>query len=372
MEISLTKASAFAPKSLASSPAPNGSAFSEALAAAGSAPNPAAGKADIVSGRLGVQLERGRPYAVVYFDATGQKLTQTPFNAPALLEKAAQFGIPLSDLNGLADQMDAKGVAYKPYQLFQGTGSDGGIDLRDLATGGLGTAFDWRVDPNVSQKAKSGADTLLANQILAQQLGVTPSNVTRQAAAAASVDSASTNASAVVSPAPAWTVTNPQADITSGRLGILLDKGVRPYAMVYFDDAGQKLTQTTFEPATILRKATEFGIPLSDLHGLADQMDAKGVAYKPYQLFQGTGSDGGIDLRDLATGGLGTAFDWRVDPNVSQKAKSGADTLLANQILAQQLGVTPSNVTNMLRPPRRSIRLPPTPALSWPAPAQLQ
>jgi len=348
MEISPTQTSAFALKSPATPSAMSGGGFSELLAAVGSVASPAAGKADIVSGRLGVQLEKGQPYAVVYFDATGQKLTQTPFSAPALLEKAAQFGISLGDLNGLADQMDAKGVAYKPYQLFQGTGSDAGIDLRDLATGGLGTAYDWRVDANVSQKAKSGADTLLANQILAQQLGVTPSNVTRQATAAASVESAATNANAIAGPAsapPPEAASNPQADITSGRLGILLDKGVRPYAMVYFDDAGQKLTQTTFEPASILRKANEFGISLGDLNGLADQMDAKGVAYKPYQLFQGTGSDAGIDLRDLATGGLGTAYDWRVDANVSQKAKSGADTLLANQILAQQLGVTPSNVT---------------------------
>ena len=322
--------------------------FGETLAQAAVAPSPAAGKADVVSGQLGVQLEKVKAYAIGYFDGAGQKLTQTTFDAATLLAKATQFGIPLSDLNGLADQLDAKGVSYKPYQMYAGAGSDAGIDLRDLATGGLGTAHDWRADANVELKGKFAPAALLANQTLATRLGLTPSGITRQTIttppsaadlAAAKAINEGVESSSPTAPVPVPSAPVGQADVVSGRMGVMLDKGVRPYAVVYFNESGQKLTQTTFEPASILQKATQFGIPLSDLNGLADQLDAKGVSYKPYQLFAGTGSDAGIDLRDLANGGLGTAYDWRVDANVELKGKSAADSLMANQLLAQQLGL---------------------------------
>jgi hypothetical protein len=299
-------------------------------------------EADVVSGQLGIQLDRGEPTAVVFFDTTGQKLTQTAFEPASILRKATEFGIPLGDLNGLADKLDAKGVGYKPYQLYPGTRSDAGIDLRDLASGGLGTAYDWRTDVNVGLKGAGAASQLLSNQILAQQLALQSSAVTET--------TGSNPAAAPTSPGAAVSPVTGQASLVSGQLGIQLDHG-EPTAVVFFDANGQKLTQTSFEPASILRKATELGIPLSDLNGLADQLDAKGVGYKPYQLYPGTRSDAGIDLRDLASGGLGTAYDWRTDLNVGLKGAGAASQLQANQALAEQLALAPSAVTQTAASP---------------------
>lgn len=130
------------------------------------------GDADFVSGQIGVNLKQGRPTAVVFFDQAGRKLTQTTFDAKSILKTADRLGIPLADLNGLADQLDEAKISYKPYSLLAGTGSDHGIDLRDLASGGLGTAYDWRTDVNVSAKGKFAPHRLAEAQALADRLGL--------------------------------------------------------------------------------------------------------------------------------------------------------------------------------------------------------
>lgn len=105
-------------------------------------------------------------------DGDGNLLRKIGWNAPAILSAARDFGFDLQDLNGLADQLDAKGVAYKPHELYAGTGSDHGVDLRDLANGGLGSSYDWRVDPNAGLKGAGGAARLAGNVALAQEMGV--------------------------------------------------------------------------------------------------------------------------------------------------------------------------------------------------------
>lgn len=131
------------------------------------------GKADYVSGQIGINMSReGKPVSVVFFDEAGRKLTQTTFNAKSILKTAERLNIPLSDLNGLADQMEGAKVGYKPYALHAGTGSDHGIDLRDLANGGLGTAYDWRKDVNIAQKGPMAAKRLAEAQAMAERLGL--------------------------------------------------------------------------------------------------------------------------------------------------------------------------------------------------------
>lgn len=131
------------------------------------------GKADYVSGQIGVNLSRdGKPLSVVFFDEAGRKLTQTTFNAKSILKTAERLSIPLSDLNGLADLLEGAKVGYRPYALHAGTGSDHGIDLRDLASGGLGTAYDWRIDPNVGQKGPMAAKRLAEAQAMAERMGL--------------------------------------------------------------------------------------------------------------------------------------------------------------------------------------------------------
>jgi hypothetical protein len=99
----------------------------------------------------------------------------------SLLKTMDTYGIDKSSLNGLADQLDAKGIKYKPYELYAGTGSDAGINLRDMAAGGLGTAYDWTKDKNAALKDSflvgTGVENQASNAIaeakaMAERLGV--------------------------------------------------------------------------------------------------------------------------------------------------------------------------------------------------------
>ncbi|TRW92016.1 hypothetical protein [Candidatus Methylobacter oryzae] len=144
--------------------------FANLLADASSSP-PA--KADVISGRIGIDYkEKGFISSVSYFDDQGNLLARGNFNAQDILEKTQQFGIPLTDLRGAGQQLDEAGVGYKPYELYPGTGSDHGIDFEDLISGGLGTAYDWRVDANVALKGPFAQRELQKSQALAEQLGL--------------------------------------------------------------------------------------------------------------------------------------------------------------------------------------------------------
>ncbi|HEX2792513.1 MAG TPA: hypothetical protein VHO23_02265, partial [Candidatus Paceibacterota bacterium] len=95
--------------------------------------------------------------------------------------------------------------------------------------------------------------------------------------------------------------------------------------LTVYDPEGIKLTTAGFDPVTLLKVIDRFGIPIEQLNTVADYFDAEGIGYLPYELTgfgEGGGnagnaghyaSDHGIDLRDLADGGLGTAYDWRLD-----------------------------------------------------------
>lgn len=137
-------------------------------------------------------------------------------------------------------------------------------------------------------------------------------------------------------------VSNAHRSFRSGQLSIDMHAdGQRINGVSYFDEAGQKLTTSGFWPQDILRQCERFNIPLSDLKGLGPQLDAAGVRYKPYEQYAGTGSNHGIDLDDLASGGMGTAYDWTQDPLVHLKGPAALGQLQADQALAQRLGLTP-------------------------------
>ena len=150
-------------------------------ATAPTAPNPAAGKADFVSGQIGVNLKGGVPAEFVYFDAQGNTLRKSTFTAESLLKNSEQFGINLTDTLGLKQQLESAHIGYKPYELYPGTGSDHGINFDDLLAGGLGSAYDWRRDDNVQIKdqmlvgtaAQGQASRLLDEaQALSDRLGL--------------------------------------------------------------------------------------------------------------------------------------------------------------------------------------------------------
>ena len=159
-----------------------------------------AGKADFVSGRLGVNLNSdGVPSQVAYFDEQGNRLATSDFSAESILRNTRQLGIGLTDLKSLGTQLDAAGVGYKPYELYKGTGSDHGIDFDDLIAGGLGTAYDWTRDANVAAKGRGALGRLEEAGALAKSLnltthaevtqdkGINPSRFTQQTARDGSV-----------------------------------------------------------------------------------------------------------------------------------------------------------------------------------------
>lgn len=105
-------------------------------------------------------------------DKMGNKLTQVQMTAPDMLTKMQNFGVDPTQLNQLADQLEASGVKYKPYQLFKN--SDAGLDLRAIASGNAmqSMAYNWTADKNVEMKGEAGAARMQSNLDLARGLGL--------------------------------------------------------------------------------------------------------------------------------------------------------------------------------------------------------
>ncbi len=139
---------------------------------------------------------------------------------------------------------------------------------------------------------------------------------------------------------------DPNVDVRAGQLGVdycPLRSGFKTICSVsYYDPKGVKLTQTPFNPAAILTVMDRFGIDRQQLEGLEKGMEDKNIPHLPYQMYPGTGSDAGINLTDLANGGLGTAYDWRVDPLCQAKGPTACQQVKANAQLAESLDITPT------------------------------
>jgi hypothetical protein len=92
-------------------------------------------------GRFGFDPNIG---SILYYSSEGIRLTQSSLDAPGILDNIKKFKMDKQDLAGLAEAMEEAGLSCQTGTLDFGTGSDHGIDLRDLAAGGLGTSYDWR------------------------------------------------------------------------------------------------------------------------------------------------------------------------------------------------------------------------------------
>lgn len=105
-------------------------------------------------------------------DKVGNKLALVQMTAPDILTKMQNFGVDPKQLNQLADQLEASGVKYKPYQLFKN--SDAGLHLRAVASGNAmqSMAYNWTVDKNVKLKGEAGAARMQSNLDLARGLGL--------------------------------------------------------------------------------------------------------------------------------------------------------------------------------------------------------
>jgi len=103
-------------------------------------------------------------------DQQGAMLRQLPLNAPDILRASRDFGFDPAVLSNLADQLDALAVNYQPGGLY--SGSDAGVDLRAIAKGQLGSAYDWTQDPLVGLKGPTAVQQLRADIDLAQELGI--------------------------------------------------------------------------------------------------------------------------------------------------------------------------------------------------------
>ena len=148
-------------------------------------------KAEYTNGRFGINTnDKGIPNQVSYFDESGNLLSTSNFDAKQILEITNKYSIPMDDLKGLGEQLDAAGIGYRPYELYSGTGSDAGIDFSDLIAGGLGTAYDWTKDVNAKLKDSFLVGTGVENQAskiveenkkLADSLGIVKnSNITTE------------------------------------------------------------------------------------------------------------------------------------------------------------------------------------------------
>lgn len=96
----------------------------------------------------------------------GEALRQLPANAPGILRASRDFGVDTTDLAALADQMATKGASHP------------GVDLRDLARGGMGTAHDWTTDALAHLKGPGAQEAVAADALLAQELGLARGTVT--------------------------------------------------------------------------------------------------------------------------------------------------------------------------------------------------
>lgn len=374
-------------------------------------------------------LEQDGQKSLFIVDGQGRLLRGVNMDPSSILRASESFGLDLAPLNDLADQLDAAGVAYQPGKMH--AGSNAGVDLRDLASGGLGAAYDWRADTNVGKKgafarADQAQDVALATRLgLTQNLMVTPPDLTpsptptpsdpgapteawsapwmegldqaaqyllpadtptdalaaeRPSLASFMADTGAGQAESVeaiygavgsnldyrdwdkimaaddpltaarqatnalynsdLSYAPADTHYPDPADViaNSGNFAWLNVDGQQGLHII--DSKGALLRGVGMDAPSILRAAESFGLDLTQLNGLADQLDAAGIAYQPGKLY--ANSNAGVNLRDLAAGGLGSAYDWRQDTNASKKGAGAVASVNADNAMASRLGLTPN------------------------------
>jgi hypothetical protein len=128
--------------------------------------------------------------------------------------------------------------------------------------------------------------------------------------------------------------------VRAGRLGVeMMPDGQRIARVTYHSDDGELITNSAFNPVSLLENAQRLGIDRADFRALGEALDAAGIGYRPYELYPGTGSNHGIDLADLADGGLGTVYDWTEDRNAHLKGPTAMASLRHARAVAEACGV---------------------------------
>lgn len=119
----------------------------------------------------------------------------------------------------------------------------------------------------------------------------------------ADLDKAAQNASFSVGSSPYG------QEIRSGQIGVTIGDDGTPRGLAYYDKSGKLLTGSAFNPREFLRNAQEFNINPTDLLGIEKGLKTNKIGYMPYEMYGG-GGDLGFDIRDLLSGGLGSASNW--------------------------------------------------------------
>lgn len=103
------------------------------------------------------------------------------------------------------------------------------------------------------------------------------------------------------------------------------------------DASGNLVTNMKMTPQSIYRASRDFGLDPSHLADLATQIDSNGLLNS--KETNGRHLLKQVNLRDIATGGLGSTVDWRNDPYARFRGATAVDQLRADQSLAAELGL---------------------------------
>lgn len=130
-------------------------------------------------------------------------------------------------------------------------------------------------------------------------------------------------------------------EIRSGQIGVTIGDDGTPRGFAYYDKSGKLLTGSAFNPREFLRNAQEFNINPIDLLGIEKGLKTNKIGYMPYEMYGG-GGDLGFDIRDLLSGGLGSASNWYDYVNSYKPTGVNAGTDLFNKQyldIANKLGL---------------------------------
>jgi hypothetical protein len=97
-----------------------------------------------------------------FIDKFGDSMFTSSYSAPEVLKSAEKVGMSIPSLASFNEVVKNSGV-----NVYDN-------DYADLARGGLGTPYDWRIDPNVGRKGPSAQQQLEENRRLAKRFGLQP------------------------------------------------------------------------------------------------------------------------------------------------------------------------------------------------------
>lgn len=119
---------------------------------------------------------------------------------------------------------------------------------------------------------------------------------------------------------------------------------IRFCQVTFYDPDGIRLSTVNFKALDLVKEMDHYGIPLTELHSLGSALAARGIGYLPGQR-PWNYEDGGINLEDLISGGLGTVDDWRINRHcelVEARFRHYCDQAVRDRAEADRLGMKPN------------------------------